>query len=114
MQQERLRALGQMASGIAHDINNAISPVSLYIEAILEKEPQLSAQVRERLTIVQRAIDDVAQTVSRMREFYRQRPSESAMVRTNPPRSSDASVVLKSMSRCPIGSLGAGRARPCR
>ena len=26
MQQERLRALGQMASGIAHDINNAISP----------------------------------------------------------------------------------------
>ena len=29
MQQERLRALGQMASGIAHDINNAISPLSL-------------------------------------------------------------------------------------
>jgi signal transduction histidine kinase/CheY-like chemotaxis protein len=81
MQQERLRALGQMASGIAHDINNAISPVSLYIESILEKEPQLSAQVRERLTIVQRAIDDVAQTVSRMREFYRQRPAEVAMVR---------------------------------
>ena len=33
MQQERLRALGQMASGIAHDINNAISPVSLYTES---------------------------------------------------------------------------------
>ena len=31
MQQERLRALGQMASGIAHDINNAISPsLALY------------------------------------------------------------------------------------
>ncbi|MGH8631088.1 MAG: PAS domain S-box protein, partial [Burkholderiales bacterium] len=30
MQQERLRALGQMASGIAHDIDNAISPVALY------------------------------------------------------------------------------------
>ncbi|HEY6126322.1 MAG TPA: GAF domain-containing protein, partial [Steroidobacteraceae bacterium] len=29
LQQERLRALGQMASGIAHDINNAISPISL-------------------------------------------------------------------------------------
>ena len=28
MQQERLRALGQMASGIAHDINNAISPIA--------------------------------------------------------------------------------------
>ena len=28
MQQERLRALGQMASGIAHDINNALSPMA--------------------------------------------------------------------------------------
>ncbi|MEO7345615.1 MAG: TonB-dependent receptor [Opitutaceae bacterium] len=81
MQQERLRALGQMASGIAHDINNAISPVSLYIESMLEREPHLSAHARERLTIVQRAIDDVAQTVSRMRDFYRQRPAESATVR---------------------------------
>ena len=36
MQQERLRALGQMASGIAHDINNAISPVALYTESLLE------------------------------------------------------------------------------
>lgn len=81
MQQERLRALGQMASGIAHDINNAISPVSLYIESMLEKEPNLSTQTRERLTIVQRAIDDVAHTVSRMREFYRQRIPDTSMVR---------------------------------
>ncbi len=81
MQQERLRALGQMASGIAHDINNAISPVSLYIESLLEKEPNLSSQARDRLTIVQRAVEDVAHTVSRMREFYRQRPAELMMVR---------------------------------
>jgi signal transduction histidine kinase/ActR/RegA family two-component response regulator/HAMP domain-containing protein len=83
MQQERLRALGQMASGIAHDINNAISPVSLYIESMIEKEPHLSAQGRERLTIVQRAIDDVANTVSRMRDFYRQRPQAISLVRVN-------------------------------
>ena len=38
MQQERLRALGQMASGIAHDINNALSPVALYTESLLERE----------------------------------------------------------------------------
>jgi len=73
MQQERLRALGQMASGIAHDINNALSPVALYTDSLLEKEPNLSAQAREYLQTIQRAIDDVAQTVARMREFYRQR-----------------------------------------
>jgi PAS domain S-box-containing protein len=73
MQQERLRALGQMASGIAHDINNAISPVSLYTESLLEREPQLTARGRGYLVTIARAIDDVAATVARMREFYRER-----------------------------------------
>lgn len=73
MQQERLRALGQMASGIAHDINNAISPVALYTETLLEREPGLSERGRGYLVTIARAIDDVATTVARMREFYRQR-----------------------------------------
>ncbi len=73
MQQERLRALGQMASGIAHDINNAISPVALYTDSLLEREGQLSDQGRTQLQTIQRAIHDVAATVSRMREFYRER-----------------------------------------
>ena len=73
IQQERLRALGQMASGIAHDINNAISPIALYAESLLDHEPGLSTTVRDRLVTIRRAIDDVAQTVARMREFYRPR-----------------------------------------
>jgi signal transduction histidine kinase/ActR/RegA family two-component response regulator len=72
MQQERLRALGQMASGIAHDINNAISPVALYTESLLEREPGLSPRARESLETISRAIEDVSATVARMREFYRQ------------------------------------------
>jgi signal transduction histidine kinase/ActR/RegA family two-component response regulator len=73
MQQERLRALGQMASGIAHDINNAISPIALYADALLEREPGLSESGRGYVQVIQRAIDDVVHTVARMREFYRQR-----------------------------------------
>ncbi|MFN2531842.1 MAG: PAS domain S-box protein [Pyrinomonadaceae bacterium] len=73
MQQERLRAVGQMASGIAHDINNALAPMSLYVESILENEPKLSERSRDSLKIVERAIDDVAATVARLREFYRPR-----------------------------------------
>ncbi len=79
-QHERLRALGQMASGVAHDINNAISPVALYTETLLEKEPNLSPRARQYLEIIQRAIDDVAHTVGRMREFYRGRESEAVLV----------------------------------
>jgi len=73
MQQERLRALGQMAGGVAHDINNALSPAGLYAQLLLEKEPGLSAAAREQLETILRAIEDVGQTVHRLREFYRPR-----------------------------------------
>jgi len=76
IQQERLHALGQMASGIAHDINNAISPIALYTESLIKRETTLSDAARDSLVIIQRAIDDVAQTVARMREFYRPREVE--------------------------------------
>jgi signal transduction histidine kinase len=77
VQQERLRALGQMAGGIAHDINNAISPAALYIESLLEQDKTLNARARERLTIVQQAIAAVVQTVARLREFCRPREAQS-------------------------------------
>jgi signal transduction histidine kinase/ActR/RegA family two-component response regulator len=83
MQQERLRALGQMASGIAHDINNAMSPVSLYTESLLEREPNLSERGRNYLLTIQRAIEDVARTVSRMREFYREREAQLTLERVD-------------------------------
>jgi signal transduction histidine kinase len=76
IQQERLSALGQMASGIAHDINNAISPIALYTDSLLERETGLSASGRNDLTTIQRAIDDVGQTVGRLREFYRPREQQ--------------------------------------
>jgi len=86
LQQERLRALGQMASGIAHDINNAISPVMLYTESLLEDEPGLSERARSDLRSIARSIDDVAATVARMREFYRQRPAQLELVNFEPNR----------------------------
>jgi PAS domain S-box-containing protein len=83
VQQERLRALGQIASGVAHDINNAISPVALYTESLLESEPGLSERARQYLETISRAVDDVAQTVSRMREFYRPRAADLPVVRVD-------------------------------
>jgi len=81
VQQERLRALGQMASGVAHDINNAISPIALYTESLLEREPTLSERARSYLTTIQTAIHDVARTVSRMREFYRPQEGHAALAK---------------------------------
>lgn len=76
MEQERLRVLGQMASGIAHDINNALSPAALYVQSLLERDTGLNDATRDRLTVVYRAIEDVGGTVARMRMFYRPRDAE--------------------------------------
>jgi PAS domain S-box-containing protein len=85
MQQARLSALGQMATGVAHDINNAITPIAIYTETLLETEQELSPQGRGYLQIIDRAISDVAQTVARLRAFHRRRePSlTTTVVRMN-------------------------------
>jgi PAS domain S-box-containing protein len=78
IQQERMRVLGQMASGIAHDINNALSPAALYADMLLTHDGNLSPESREYLGVIQRAIEDVAASVARMRQFYRQPEPNSA------------------------------------
>ncbi len=75
LQQERLRALGEMASGIAHDINNAISPIPLYATLLLERF-ELPSAAREYLEIIQQASEGVGKTIERMRGFYRQREAD--------------------------------------
>jgi signal transduction histidine kinase/ActR/RegA family two-component response regulator len=73
MQEERLRALGQMASGIAHDINNALCPVVVYADLLLTTEKGLSQNALKNLQNIKTSGEDIAHIVSRMREFYRRR-----------------------------------------
>lgn len=82
MQQERLRALGKMASGIAHDINNAIFPATLYAEMLL-KDPSLRPEARKHLEVILASCQDVVHTVARLREFYRPRGEEEVLVPTD-------------------------------
>lgn len=86
MQHERMRALGEMASGIAHDINNALSPMALYTQSLLEREPNLTERGRGYLVTIARAVDDVAATVARLREFYRPREpaQQPSVMQLNP------------------------------
>ncbi len=74
VQQERLRALGQMDSGVAHDINNALVPILTFAELL---EGVQDETLREVTRYVKRAVDDIVHTVQRLRAFYRPRsPSE--------------------------------------
>jgi signal transduction histidine kinase/ActR/RegA family two-component response regulator len=83
MQQERLRALGKMASGIAHDINNALSPIVVYSDLLLRSEQNLNDRTRKYLNHVKTAGEDIAHIVARMREFYRRREETEAVTPLN-------------------------------
>ena len=79
MQQERLKALGQMASGIAHDINNALSPIIGFADLIQKAEPGLGADSKRHLRHIRTAGEDVAHIVSRLRSFYRPRDEKEPL-----------------------------------
>lgn len=81
IQQERLSALGQMASGIAHDFNNALVPILGYSQ-LLQLTPQLLAneqRSREYLSLIETAASDAASVVRRLQQFYRPREDGEAL-----------------------------------
>ena len=70
-QAEKLRAIGEMASGVAHDFNNALAIILGNAQLLL-----LNAQdkeVRESLQIIEKVAKDSAQTVRRLQEFSKNR-----------------------------------------
>ena len=73
IQQERLRALGQMASGIAHDFNNTLTPILGFSEILLSDEEILRnpPEARRLLGMLNTSAHDAASVVNRLREFYR-------------------------------------------
>jgi signal transduction histidine kinase len=77
IQQERLSAIGQMASGIAHDFNNTLTPILGFAELLLQNDRLLDNKVEARrcLEMLRTSAKDAASVVSRLREFYR--PAET-------------------------------------
>jgi len=77
IQHERLHALGEMASGVVHDLNNSLSPVLGYTEILLD-DSSLPGSAREFLKWIHNAARDAAAVVARLQEFYRpSSPGES-------------------------------------
>ena len=82
VQQERLRALGGMVTGVAHDFNNTLSLILGYAE-LLQLECRKHASGEKFLDYAQTIITaslDAAEIVNRLREFHR--PAEPGETRT--------------------------------
>jgi two-component system NtrC family sensor kinase len=77
-QQEKLAALGTLAAGLAHEINNPIGVIGTRIELMLGEDPGPPAGLREDLEVVQRHIRRVGQIASGLLSFARRPTGERA------------------------------------
>jgi signal transduction histidine kinase/ActR/RegA family two-component response regulator len=71
VQTERLRALGQMAGGVAHDFNNALAVILGRTQLLLRHVAD--PDVRRQLGVVETVAKDAARTVRGIQEFARMR-----------------------------------------
>lgn len=85
VQQERLSALGQMASGIAHDFNNTLMAILGFTELLLMHPETLDQRekVVTYLKTMSRAAKDAAAVVKRLNDFYRHRDESEILPPVN-------------------------------
>ena len=74
LQSEKLRAIGEIASGVAHDFNNTLGIILGNIQLLLRTAQD--EKMRSRLMSVEQAALDGAETVRRIREFTKIQPDE--------------------------------------
>lgn len=68
---EKLRALGELASGVAHDFNNLLG--AILARAQLLRRQGIASQVDHDLAVIEKAAQDGRETVRRIQEFSRTR-----------------------------------------
>jgi signal transduction histidine kinase len=71
LQAAKLAAVGEMAAGIAHELNNPLTTVTGFTELVLEEIPE-GVGYREELVMVQREAKRATDVVRRLLDFSRQ------------------------------------------
>jgi len=77
MHEERMHAMGVLASGVAHDLNHALNVIALRVAA-LRADPQLVC-TRRTLDVLARVVGEAARIVARLQDLARRRRDRPAM-----------------------------------
>jgi PAS domain S-box-containing protein len=96
IQQERMAAIGQMASGIAHDFSNALMPVLGFSEILLSRPESLKdlEKVRKYVEMINTSARDAMHIVGGLREFYRQKEKAENLLPTDIKKTIEQAILL--------------------
>jgi PAS domain S-box-containing protein len=82
LQSDKLATIGQLAAGVAHEINNPLANISLYAQ-MLSEEIKAGKPDIKKLEIIEEQVDVAAKIVNSLLEFSRQREPEISHINVN-------------------------------
>lgn len=72
LEREHLRALGEVVSGIAHDLGSTLHAVRIWLE-LLQEAPECATRQRKPLEALMHIVTDASTRIHRLQDFARQR-----------------------------------------